>query len=777
MTGKPRLIVFAPHFAEYSTHMVEALSQYADVLFVLDRKSRLDECDPRWFDKATAGVRLMEFRSERSAMRWLWAPFVLARCLMFRPDLVHIQEHPDQLTALVARVFARRTPVALTVHDPNAHMGCDEAIEKGRRRRRRKMLREAATLFHVHGEYCRRQLLEVIGDAHPIISTHHGIIHEPSPDEERHPEPGRILFFGRMQEYKGIDVLLTAFEHLNAKGRNYTLVLAGEGPALDEKRAARTPGIILLNRFIPRDEAIAELQKASLVALPYLEATQSGVAAAAIGNGRAMVASAVGGLVDVIRHGENGLLVPPADPEKLAGAIDRILQDPVLLETLSAGSRQSREDLSWARVAMTLNEAYSTVIWRGVRHAEAGEPRRLPSTTARRRRETHVVIATPLGERGKGGIDRLIDMIRAYARAHPDPAFSLHFVTTRGKGSLLLSPVYLLSAAVKLAWLKARGRADVLHVNIVQRGSAIRKLILCGLARRLGVPYVLHLHGGRFPIYWDSVGSWLSARLTAAFSDAARTIVLGQVWNRYISGRAPRARIEIVPNATFAPRLEPCDRPSEAPIHILFLGKIGANKGVPELLQALAMLPQNGAWRATLAGDGEVDDARSTAARLDLRNVTVRGWADPPEVDALLRGADVLVLPSHHECLPLSVIEGMAYGLAVVTTPVGAVPEIIVPGETGLLCPPGDPTALAEALHRVISDPGLRRRLGRSAQSFHREHLDVPAFVHRMKSIWEQAARTPAAPVMARGSGIRGAAQADPATPRDSLKTRARLNL
>ena len=362
-----------------------------------------------------------------------------------------------------------------------------------------------------------------------------------------------------------------------------------------------------------------------------------------------------------------------------------------------------------------------------------------------RSKTTHVVIATPLWEHGKGGVDRIMDVIRAYGRAHPDPAFALHFVTTRGKGSILLSPAYLLAAGLRLAWLKATGRADVVHVNIGQRGSALRKLMLCGLARRLGVPYVLHLHCGEFHIYWDSVGPFLARRLTAAFNEAARTVVLGQVWARYICGQAPRARVEIVPNATFAPGGQARERPPRAPVQVLFLGRMGANKGVPELLRAFARLPQDGAWRATLAGDGAVEEVRAEVARLGLQDkVSVRGWAAPSEVEALLREGDVLVLPSHHENLPMSVVEGMAYGLAVVTTPVGAVPDIVVPGDTGLLCPPGDPAALADALARVIYDPALRSRLGSAAERFHREHLDAPAFVQLRKAIWREAASAPA---------------------------------
>jgi glycosyltransferase involved in cell wall biosynthesis len=366
----------------------------------------------------------------------------------------------------------------------------------------------------------------------------------------------------------------------------------------------------------------------------------------------------------------------------------------------------------------------------------------------RRPDQIHVVIATPRGEGGKGGVDRIMDVIRSYGRSHPDPGFAFHFLTTRGNGSILLSPAHLASAALRLIWLRAIGRADVLHVNIGKRGSALRKLVLCGLARGLRLPYVLHLHGSEFRSYWDCAGPSLSARLETAFGKAARTVVLGTVWARYIADRAPGARIEIVPNATFAPEAGPGERPPNGPVQILFLGELGPRKGVPELVEALAAVPCATAWRATLAGNGAVEETRAEVARRGLEGrVSVRGWAGPEEVERLLRGADILALPSHHENLPMSVIEGMAYGLAVIATPVGAVPDIIAPGETGLLCPPGDPAALAENLRMLVSDAALRNRLGQAARAFHREHLDAPTFVRRLKSVWTAAADGPAASV------------------------------
>lgn len=354
----------------------------------------------------------------------------------------------------------------------------------------------------------------------------------------------------------------------------------------------------------------------------------------------------------------------------------------------------------------------------------------------------NIVIATPLGRGGKGGIDRIMDEVRDALAERPGKGDRYRFLVTRGQRGAAFSAVSLPLAIARLAWLRARGQADLLHINLSSHGSTQRKLVLAAACRRMGIPYVLHLHGSRMRQYWLGAPAGTRARIAAMFAGAARILVLGEVWRRFVAEQVPAAaeRIVILPNATRPARLPQV--PDPARVRILFLGRVGERKGVPQLIDALARLAGDGCWHATIAGDGDVEAARARADAAGIASrVDLPGWVGPEAVETALAHADVLVLPSFDENLPMSVIEGMAAGLAVIATPVGATEEIVRDGETGLLVPPGDVDALAAALARLVGDAALRERLGREARAFHGRHLEITPYTARLAAIWNDAAR------------------------------------
>ncbi|MGY2047800.1 glycosyltransferase family 4 protein [Methylobacterium sp. JK268] len=349
-----------------------------------------------------------------------------------------------------------------------------------------------------------------------------------------------------------------------------------------------------------------------------------------------------------------------------------------------------------------------------------------------------VVVVTPLGQGGRGGIDRQMDEMRSALRLPQFAHVEAVFMTTRGQGSHAASPLLIARLLAGLARRRFVGGIDAVHINLSQRGSTYRKLIVSGFCRLLGLPYVLHLHGSRYRQFWDGAPAPLSRAITGMFAGSAAVLVLGSVWRDYIAGRVPSVPTVILPSSTRDPGV--ADRPEGRPLHILFAGRLGERKGVLDLAAALARLPQRN-WRATLAGDGEVERTRRAVEALGLADrVAVPGWVSGTTYEELLADSDIVVLPSYDENLPLSVVEAFARGRPVVCTPVGAIPDIVEDGQTGLLVAPGDVEGLAAALDGLLCDEALRRRLGAGARRVFEDRLELTRYAATLVETWRRAA-------------------------------------
>ncbi len=121
-----------------------------------------------------------------------------------------------------------------------------------------------------------------------------------------------------------------------------------------------------------------------------------------------------------------------------------------------------------------------------------------------------------------------------------------------------------------------------------------------------------------------------------------------------------------------------------------------------------------------------------------MTEVDVPGWLNSAAADNLLRRTDILVLPSFAENLPMVILEAFAHGVPVVSTPVGAIAEVIDDGRNGLLVPAGDVAALAGALKKLLDNPELRRSLGQAARRDHAERYEIGPYVTQLAGIWQR---------------------------------------
>lgn len=334
-------------------------------------------------------------------------------------------------------------------------------------------------------------------------------------------------------------------------------------------------------------------------------------------------------------------------------------------------------------------------------------------------REYRVILASPGGRRGRGGVASFVSYL---ADALPTrlPALRVDVLDTYGPGAFWVMPFSYVAALLKIVGARLLGRVDLLHIHMGCGGSAVRKPVMAMIAISMGLPTIMHLHASDFDEYFRALPLWRRKLLIRVLMRCVRVVVIGNHWRDFVIkelGLDP-ARVVLIHNGAPASAC-PAKRTSSTAPKLVMLGELGVRKGTPELVTALAMdCVRQRNWTAIFAGNGSVDRFRSELASKGLSDrVHLTGWQSAAQVHELLERADILLLPSHQEGLPMSILEAMAHGVAVIATPVGAIPDAITDGETGLLVSPGNAPALACAIVLLLDDPVLRQRLAANARA------------------------------------------------------------
>lgn len=272
---------------------------------------------------------------------------------------------------------------------------------------------------------------------------------------------------------------------------------------------------------------------------------------------------------------------------------------------------------------------------------------------------------------------------------------------------------------------RARTRpGTIFHLHACSGATFFRCAVDLDLARLAGARTVLHVHGASFDEFYRNASAPVRALIRRTLSAADRVLALSSGWREKLLDMSPTASVEVVENAVEIPSVVGRRRATGGarPVEFLLLAKLDIWKGIEELLAVCAALEAQGAnYRVTVAGpDGSAGTAASLTrcvASMGLRHrVRFVGPKSGAEKEALLRDSDVYVQPSHHEGLPIAVLEAMARGLPIVATRVGALPEVIDSGRSGLLVPARSETELARAMGRMIAEEPFRVSCGVAAR-------------------------------------------------------------
>lgn len=363
-----KVVFIALHHGEYVTGLVQATAACHEVLLILNRSNFDAEVGDVTALAGLPKLTVMYVEHTRNVLGIVpRALRIVAAIRRFKPDVIHCQEDTKDYLAM-ALPFLGATPFVLTIHDPRRHSGLDTRRRSWSRHGvYEKQLRARANAAIVHGDSLVAETEEILPRLKGrIFSIPHGpngrLLGLPTHFDWK---PGYCLFFGRIEAYKGLPFFIEAIRQLRKQGVAVTGVIAGRGSELDRLKPelANDPAFIVKDWFLSTAEVRASFLEANIVAMPYLDATQSGVAAHAIGLGRPVVATRVGGLPEVVLDGRTGILVEPRDAVGLAAAIRRLVDEPGLAVSMGRAALELADgDLSWRRIAEKTSAVYATLV-------------------------------------------------------------------------------------------------------------------------------------------------------------------------------------------------------------------------------------------------------------------------------------------------------------------------------------------------------------------------------------------------------------------------------
>jgi glycosyltransferase involved in cell wall biosynthesis len=254
----------------------------------------------------------------------------------------------------------------------------------------------------------------------------------------------------------------------------------------------------------------------------------------------------------------------------------------------------------------------------------------------------------------------------------------------------------------------------IVHLHTAADGSFKRNSQLIRMIRRFDKRIILHIHASRFKDFFNESTEKGRHEILKTLDSTDRLIVLSQSWKEwFMSQGIAEDKITILHNITPDPTRIPEARTQDGRLHLLFMGEIGQRKGVFDILRALRDHKEEiaGKLELRIGGNRQEELLMSRIKEYGLENMVIfEGWVSGEKKLRLLNWADVYILPSFNEGLPISILEAMSYGCPIISTPVGGIPEVV--NDNGILVRPGESDEIFAAIRRYIDKPQLIRQEG-----------------------------------------------------------------
>lgn len=318
-----------------------------------------------------------------------------------------------------------------------------------------------------------------------------------------------------------------------------------------------------------------------------------------------------------------------------------------------------------------------------------------------------LILAT--SHKTRGGIT---SVIKTHQQGQQWTEFNCRWIETHIDTGLLAAVWYFLKSYIQYFFYLPK--AKIIHLHISEPGSAMRKLLYFIPAYLLKKKTIVHFHAFSPDTTINGNSQWIYRFI---FCRAIKVVVLSDTWKDVVYNTFKIGNIKVIYN--------PCSAIVNNTLyakrkHILYAGAINKRKGYSDMIRAFAKIAdRNKDWYIVFAGNGEIEYGKAIAKELDIEDRCLfLGWVNGDLKDKAFKEASIFCLPSYAEGFPMAVLDAWAYGLPVITTPVGGILDIAINNENLLLFDAGDIDELASCMERLISDKDLYEKIHKASIHF-----------------------------------------------------------
>lgn len=338
----------------------------------------------------------------------------------------------------------------------------------------------------------------------------------------------------------------------------------------------------------------------------------------------------------------------------------------------------------------------------------------------------------------KGGIAAVVS---GYRGSELEKRFKIKYIETYCDGSYIKKTIKAITSYMIFIKELLIRKPDIVHIHSSFGASFYRKALFIKLAAMKGMPVINHIHGADFDDFYKNRSAKTKNKIRLLYDKCDILIALSDEWKKNLSELVPENKINIIENySVIHVQDRKMIRNTET---ILFMGFLCERKGcfdIPKIVEKVCKKIPNAKF--VLAGSGEdhnVKKINEMCHRYGVeKNIIMPGWVRGDRKDDLLRTAEIFFLPSYNEGMPMSILDAMGYGLPIVSTKIGGIPQIVHDRENGFVFEPGDIEGFSNAIIELLTNNDERYKMGQESLKIVKEEYSLEQHIEKIIHLYNE---------------------------------------